>query len=51
LGDRPQQTHAAYLPEDLSEFKIPESQTDIAWLVAFMDFCRIIDAPPIQMVI
>ena len=41
----------AYLPEDLPEFKIPESQIDLAWLAAFIDFCRIIDAPPIQMVI
>ncbi len=41
----------AYLPEDLPEFKIPQSKNDIAWLTAFMEFCRIIDAPPIQVVI
>lgn len=41
----------AFLPEDLTNFVIPPKLNDLAWLTAFMTFCRIIEPPPIQMVI
>jgi hypothetical protein len=43
LGDR-----VAFLPEDLAGFKVPERKHDLDWLLAFFDFCHIIEPPAIQ---
>ena len=45
FGDR-----VAYLPEDLTAFRIPQQPHDLDWLTAFLDFCNIIDRPAIQTV-
>ena len=45
FGDR-----VAYLPEDLSEFRVPGIPHDLDWLGAFFDYCPIIDRPDIQTV-
>jgi hypothetical protein len=46
FGDR-----VAYLPEDLPSFKLPGNLRDLNWLMAFLDFCNIIDRPLIQTVL
>lgn len=40
----------AFLPEDLPGFRIPAGGQDVDWLLAFFDFCNIIDPPAIQTV-
>lgn len=37
-----------FLPEDLPGFKVPERKHDLDWLLAFFDFCHIIEPPAIQ---
>ena len=40
----------AYLPEELPLFAAPARGDDAGWLLAFLDFCRIVN-PPIQTII
>ena len=44
FGDR-----IAYRPEDIPGFTAPNNKVDdVGWLLAFFDFCRILDRPDIQ---
>ena len=38
----------AFLPSDLPEFAAPAGSDDIAWLLAFLRFCRVATIPQIQ---
>ena len=41
-------TDIAYLPQDVNGFCIPTKDDDISWLISFIKFCHIINAPEIQ---